>query len=436
MKSWILCAVLCGASVVRAAGPATTLPAAEVESLIVQLNDDNWRVRQAAQDQLVALGDAVGRRIERLSTETAEEEVRTRASAILRQIETHSRLAPTPITLHLKDAPPKQAIEAIAQQAKVELAVWPDWVWKQAQGTITVDADREPFWVVLNQVCDQAGLSVQTHGGSSKITIQTGRNNWSRKPRDLQGCFIITADHASRNHHVDFSAPENISSSFSLNIGVLVDPKLRILRAAYSPDVVTAKDENGNSLVGGAGLMRGEDYRAASWGATWRWDFAVPLVHTPQTGKKIAVLKGALRFMVQEKSDLWEIPNIAAAKNLERTIPIGKYIVQELKKNGKENYELKISIEHDRNIVTHQNLLTDWSSLQSSIRLLDAEGRAYQNSGGGGGGDDGKLQYTINFFARNDGGQQPGDPVKLIWEIPTATKEMEVPFEFRDLPIP
>ena len=216
---------------------------------------------------------------------------------------------------------------------------------------------------------------------------------------------------------------------------MLVDPKLRVLRAAYTPEVMTAKDENGNSLIRG-GFARGEDYRSASWGATWSWDFSVPLVHAPETGKKIALLKGTLRFLVQEKSDVWEIPDIASVKNAERIIPIGKYIVQELKKNGKENYELKIAIEHDRNIVTHQNMLTDWSGLQAAIRLVDAEGRSYQTSGGGGGGGDGKLQYNLHFFARNDAGQTPGDPVKLIWEIPTSTKEMEVPFEFRDLPIP
>ena len=435
MRSWMLCAILGSMSFAAAAELPATRPAAEVEQLIVQLNDDNWRVRQAAQDKLVAIGDPIAARIEQLLEETPEEEVRTRAAAILRQVETHSRLAPTPITLHLKDATPKQAIEQLSQQAKVEIAVWPDWIWKQAQGNITIDADRQPFWVVLNQVCDQAGLSVQTHGGSSKITIHSGRNNWSRRPRDVQGCFITTAENATRNHHVDFGAPENINSSFSLNLRVLVDPKLRVLRAAYTPEVMTAKDENGNSLIRG-GFARGEDYRSASWGATWSWDFSVPLVHAPETGKKIALLKGTLRFLVQEKSDVWEIPDIASVKNAERIIPIGKYIVQELKKNGKENYELKIAIEHDRNIVTHQNMLTDWSGLQAAIRLVDAEGRSYQTSGGGGGGGDGKLQYNLHFFARNDAGQTPGDPVKLIWEIPTSTKEMEVPFEFRDLPIP
>lgn len=436
MKSWFLCAVLCGSALVGAAEPATQ-PSAEVESLIVQLNNDNWRVRQAAQDKLIAFGDAVAPRIEQLLKETAAEEVRTRAAAILRQIETQSRLAPTPITLHLKDASPKQAIEAIAQQAKVELGASHDWVWKQAQGTVSVDADREPFWIVLNRICDQAGLAVQTHGNASKgILLQPGASNWSRKPRDVRGCFIITAENASRQHHVDFAAPDNISSNFSLGIGVLVDPKLRILRAAYSPDGVVAKDELGNALVRGGGFAPGQDYRAASWGITWRWDFSIPLVYTPQTGKKISTLKGSLRFLVQEKADIWEIPNILAAKNLERVIPIGKYTVQELKKNGDQNYELKIAIEHDRNIVTHQNVLTDWSSLQSSIRLLDANGRAYQNGGGGGGGGDGKLQYTISFYGGNQSGQQPGVPVKLVWDIPTSTKEMEVPFEFKDLPIP
>ena len=28
------------------------------------------------------------------------------------------------------------------------------------------------------------------------------------------------------------------------------------------------------------------------------------------------------------------------------------------------------------------------------------------------------------------------DPAKLFWEVPTGSKEINVPFEFKDLPMP
>jgi len=47
------------------------------------------------------------------------------------------------------------------------------------------------------------------------------------------------------------------------------------------------------------------------------------------------------------------------------------------------------------------------------------------------GGDDG-LNYTLDCKLRNDAGQA----VKLIWEITTRTEEIDLPFEFQDLPLP
>ena len=41
------------------------------------------------------------------------------------------------------------------------------------------------------------------------------------------------------------------------------------------------------------------------------------------------------------------------------------------------------------------------------------------------------------MFGRDDwNGEGAGPPVKLIWEVPTETAEVEAPFEFVDVPMP
>jgi hypothetical protein len=42
------------------------------------------------------------------------------------------------------------------------------------------------------------------------------------------------------------------------------------------------------------------------------------------------------------------------------------------------------------------------------------------------------LQFARDGAARN----VRGDPARLVWDVPTATEDVEVAFEFKDLPMP
>jgi hypothetical protein len=76
---------------------------------------------------------------------------------------------------------------------------------------------------------------------------------------------------------------------------------------------------------------------------------------------------------------------------------------------------------------------------KSTPRLEDSFGRPFVIDGG----DrtprqrQGAVEFTIGF--RNtgtDGRGQPTTPSKLVWDVPTSTREVTVPFRFKDLPLP
>ena len=47
------------------------------------------------------------------------------------------------------------------------------------------------------------------------------------------------------------------------------------------------------------------------------------------------------------------------------------------------------------------------------------------------------MDVDIQFQRQNwNGTENAGEPVKLLWEVPVETKEIAVPFEFTDLPLP
>jgi hypothetical protein len=421
------------AAALRAQAPATQ--PADVEALITQLSDDQWRVRQQAQDRLVQLGLDVVSRLQRLVKESPDEEARTRAEAALRQIEENDRSGPTLITLHVKDMPVRAAVAEVARQAKVDLVVYPpfDNQPNNAQ-PITLDADRQPFWLVVRQICEKAGLTPDRMGPQRQITLMQRSDNWSKKPSLVNGGFLIVAESATRNYNVDFST-NTIQHNFSLRLRALIDPKLRILEGSNALRLEEVVDENGLSLIPPA-AKNANAYTPSGWGSNWLWELNAQLHDQPAMGARITRFRANATFLAQTKFDPWEIPDILTAKPAEHAMSVGKYVFNSIQKSGNDNYEVKITIHHQPNLVTHQSPFTSYAVLQQNIRLVDANGRAYAFGGGGGGGGGAKLDYSFSFNRNAGDNAKPGDPVKLIWDIPTEIKEISIPIDLKDLPIP
>ena len=432
MRLPTLLLLLAAATPLRAA-PATN-PATEIPSLIQQLSDDDWKLRQKAQERLVSIGDAAIEPLRTVARDSKDEEVRTRAESALRQIAEKSRSGPTLITLHLQDAPLPTAIQQLAEQAKVEIGLWPPALAQQLQTKITLDADREPFWTVVRKLCDKTGLGLERSGQHNQITLVQRAEPWSKRPYSTQGVFMIVANSLQRNHSVDLAVPANVTTSFNMHLTALVDPKVKAMQGTTMVHLDEVTDDRGNSLVPQGFVPR--SMTVPGWGSNWMWDLHAPLQYRPDMGKRITLFRGSVRFLVQEKVDVWEIDNILTTPNPERPIPIGKYAITGLRKTADRAYELAISIEHSANMVPNQSPLTDFTTIQRSIRLLDASGLPYRLSGGGGGGGGGRLQYTLNYQAQDQPNKPAGPPAKLIWEIPLELKEVTVPIELKDIPIP
>ncbi|HWB54414.1 MAG TPA: hypothetical protein VG722_09485, partial [Tepidisphaeraceae bacterium] len=70
------------------------------------------------------------------------------------------------------------------------------------------------------------------------------------------------------------------------------------------------------------------------------------------------------------------------------------------------------------------------------ISLLDAEGHQLRSRGpGGGGGGPTHMIYTMTFD-RASGRHPTGEPARLVWKVPISTKMIDIPFDFKDLPLP
>src|SRR6185295_14361791 len=98
-------------------------------------------------------------------------------------------------------------------------------------------------------------------------------------------------------------------------------------------------------------------------------------------------------------------------------------------KEGDHTLEIKLSI--FRADMSKEQFRQLYNKIFRDIKFQNADGKQFHLGGGGGGGED-KLQYTMSTG-------YPADvekPTKLVWELATRLDEMDLPFEFHDLPLP
>ena len=228
-------------------------------------------------------------------------------------------------------------------------------------------------------------------------------------------------------------------ADFKLAVSAFIDPKVRVIPYLTKFKLDEAVDEKGNSLLL---VDAGELAVAAVTPSTL--NIAAQLSRPVTMGQRLARLRGSFRFFAVTKRELMEVPNVLTAKDVVKSVaqPAGdkQFTVKSVKKVG-EQYEVELSITRQdfiapESISPLERQMTYYVNADTfrSVRLLDAQGRNlvfYTYRSGS------TTTYVVVFNTGAQGAaDKPGEPAKLVWEIPVETKEIVVPFEFTHLPLP
>jgi hypothetical protein len=103
--------------------------------------------------------------------------------------------------------------------------------------------------------------------------------------------------------------------------------------------------------------------------------------------------------------------------------------VIQVQKQGADNYYVRMAGD------TNSPVFKDYERFNKVVALIDSNGKEFQRSGGSWGGGRGNVfEFGVNFSGRGDGAMS--EPKELRITLPTGIKEIRVPFEFTDLPLP
>jgi len=343
---------------------------------------------------------------------------------------------PTLVTLHVKNAAPQAVILNLATQTGVKINT-STGIWQNANGSVTLDVDRQPFWSVVLQVCKQAGLTV-SGSWDSDIILNNAQDNEMDRPYKVEKQFVVIAKDAIRTHAVDYGAPADVQTSFNIHFDFLADPHLHVLSASPMPQVLSVRDDKGHVLT--VPDQEASPFPPSSFHPNFLWNCTLPLKYRADIGKTMSI-KALMLFQVVQRIDSWQIPNILTARNVSRVFSGGTYVVRDIQKSGVDSYLLTITVNYDPSqFQDHENdnPLISFDGISKAITLLDAKGRAWSSGGGmPDKGGIGKQIYRFVFrpFAvfQDD---LPGPPATLVWKIPAETRQITVPVEFDKLVIP
>jgi hypothetical protein len=199
-----------------------------------------------------------------------------------------------------------------------------------------------------------------------------------------------------------------------------------------------ATDDAGNSLAPESGDPRA---RIVSYsGGRAGQQIEVPLRYPDNPGKQIATLRGSLQVSVGQDIRRFQIDNLMGAMKVTHLIT-GPGIDVQANKLGDSNYVVTVTIKRG-------NLPPEpWQAMQaqvSRIVLEDADGNTIPAEGWSGGGSDGEFKFTGHYsrmvfparFGQPLGPRRLGEPTRLVWDVPTKVKTVDVDVEFHDLPMP
>ena len=337
------------------------------------------------------------------------------------------------VTVHQKAAAPADVFADLGKQAGVRFAVWPEGLWERhGVKQFTLDADRQPFWVVALQAADACGLSIRSTvggDGQSSVELHAAKDAAIPMPMSGSGPLAIVAESIRPQGKGELGDGDG-HAGLLLGLRVYSDPSLKNYRFMDVAALDEATDDQGNSLI----PPKGDKSALAPLSALVTLH-EVPLASPARPGKRITTVRGSLTLLVASESEDFVID--PATKSVQ-TRQVGKFIYayQTLQRKD-DGYELMLHVKGPAEemsvavrglIVSQQSILpTDAAGNRYRVANIAATFSSKKVTGVG------NAIYSVGLTPEK---ADAGAISAITWRLPRQISTQEIRFEFHDLPMP
>ena len=426
-KTVLVAACLLFQAANEASTPTAAAPdlAAQVKQLVTQLDAREKSAREAAEQALLELGAAA---LEHLPEPTPRmsAEVKQRLARVKSKLEktlADSNKEASRVTL-TGEMTLVDAVKAIERQTgnHVYLSLTDDD--PAAGNKLTLDIQDKPFWEALDQLLDQAELTVNAYGQEAGLSLE--RRGEMASPRT----GLAVYSQAFRIAPLDISATRDYSSgvgnSMQLQLEAAWEPRLNPIVLTLPFSAFAATDDEGNALS-----MQGGDQEYEIPVSPGQLTVTLPLSFDlpSRSAKKLAVLEGKLRALLPGRQETFSFANIDKAKKTSQTKAGVTVTIDEVWKNNSV-WEVRVLTRFEDAAGSLQSHL-NWV-FNNEAKLLSPSGEeiSYDSMETT---SEGENEIGMAYiFAREQG--LAGHT--FVYRTPTSVTEVELDLEVKDLELP
>lgn len=419
---------------------------AAVKQLIEDLGSDDWRVREKAGADLAARGDRALDQMRAALLATDNPEVQRRLAVLVRKIDRDRLVEPRRVTLGVKDKTAKQVFDEIAKQTGYRI----EFGGGGPDTKHSFEFDKTPFWQAVDAVANAGGFTVYAEYNDDSIRVYA--QDTMNPHVAYAGPFRFVATNINTSRSVQLSGiskrgdGQRVNEYINLSFQVQSEPKNPML-GIMQPELTEAKDDLGGSMLPPQDRNNGI-YRSGYYNGGYRGHntyMSANLVRGDRGATALKSLKGKVSIVLLSAT----VPDVVVADALKakkksftgRTVGIDLESIEE-DANQKGVYLVNLTAKRVTPVDPNRGEDYAWSNnLWQRLELTDDKGNKYfcygpttQNNNGG------SLQLVVQFGPEDRRTGRPG-PVKLgapvrftVTEWLTVTHE--VPFAFKDIPLP
>jgi hypothetical protein len=411
---------------------------AALQQSVAQLESDDWRVRQRAQDKLFAGGQQALPALRAARADTRDPEIAQRLDSAICQLE---RISPTLVTLDPRGKRASAAFRELGDQAGVTFAYRDshDATLPRSIGKV----EAVPFWVAVQRLCRAAHLKPQP-GARGPRTIEL---RWAG------GFAFADRSCASGAAFFELGGTGRVMSpgpgDVHLQMFVYADPSLQVVRGPGSLKLTEAVDEHGRSLLDavraegpatkpspGLPVVRRFSMLPPQPFGYWMWPVAVGLPPPPPDSRRIARLRGTVSFQISTLGGDWPVERPAEPSTVGLETEAGGWRVrfEGLKQHGEDWWTFVATLRSGWNHVDvrvaeeFREALRVSASSDAGIAFPADSPRLEMASDGS------HAKLICTFRSSSDAAASP--PGRLVFQFPQQVRAVDVPFEFTDLPLP
>ena len=426
----------------------------DVNNLVDQLGAPRFKAREAAEQSLFKLGKTALPAL-RAAQNSKDLEIKTRATL------------PTYVKLDLNDVTLGEALEELSQQSGSNVALNPDEKGSARSRRVTCKTTQAvPFWKAFDDLCDRAqvhpipGAQVPVGHRDGSLFVYDGPTPGTRESSDFGPFRVVVAGANSQNDILlsqrrvqAFDGRPRIivggtggfemgsatpSRHLYLRLMVMAEPRLSISGRGMAK-VSVAVDDRGQSMVtptNGPVFQHVAGYQGlqASSSVLTQLDLTKP----ESAGEKIRLVRGTIPIRIaSRRPDPLEVSLTGDAEKAAKNEEISVVVIDSKPSKANQASTIEILVTRQgsaaRQAMPMENepfgFRTDISPQQ--FEVLDADGNSLQWFPTSTFFTGEQTRMTLTIMNRNGVSQ----PARIRYHTLVQT-DTEVPFEFRNVPMP